>query len=451
MKIMLTTFLVALVVCSGAASQPHVVADTVDGWVVCGGYPIGTQCTQIISIANPNAVQRQVKIVFSMYASIAPLIAPPYVVYYNGIDTLFDSSITVSYSYLQEGNAWLTAISLSASASGTGLPISGDTIPYLGLFFEAGPYEYDSLCFDSTTSDSLGGWFFDPGPNPTWSGEECYLITRSVPDGCYAVITNCPFLTPLSNSYFCEPIAYDFEADWGLGLGPPVYEIMGGPGEIGFLTGEWSFSPTAADAGLSFMLYVHAGEDWCGDGSSYRWNEFDSCIVQIDVAPNNPPSFVIGQQNIFVATTAETLTVTQEVADADPCTDYRFSFYTLPEDPDPPGYFDTLTGDLHYFGEQADTGIYHIFPVITEGEFVDTTEYYIYHYESYTCGDIDHSGSINVADLTWLVDFLFNGGSPPVTYEAGDIDCHEGINVVDITYLVDFFFFGGPPPCDGCP
>jgi len=58
--------------------------------------------------------------------------------------------------------------------------------------------------------------------------------------------------------------------------------------------------------------------------------------------------------------------------------------------------------------------------------------------------------AVNVADLTYLVEFLFFDGPPPPCPEEGDVDGSGGINVADLTYLVDFLFFGGPPPAP-CP
>ncbi len=64
-------------------------------------------------------------------------------------------------------------------------------------------------------------------------------------------------------------------------------------------------------------------------------------------------------------------------------------------------------------------------------------------------GDVDHSGAINVADLTYLVDYLFFSGPAPPCEEEGDVDGSGAINVADLTYLVDYLFFSGPapPPC----
>jgi hypothetical protein len=65
---------------------------------------------------------------------------------------------------------------------------------------------------------------------------------------------------------------------------------------------------------------------------------------------------------------------------------------------------------------------------------------------NYCAGDVDGSGSVNVADLTHLLNYLFFEGPPPVPLEAGDLDGQCGINVSDLAYLADFLFYSGTPP-----
>ena len=65
-------------------------------------------------------------------------------------------------------------------------------------------------------------------------------------------------------------------------------------------------------------------------------------------------------------------------------------------------------------------------------------------------GDVDGSGSINVADAVYLVQYIFFGGPPPPCFEEGDVDASGSINVGDVVYLVDYIFFGGPAPAP-CP
>lgn len=72
--------------------------------------------------------------------------------------------------------------------------------------------------------------------------------------------------------------------------------------------------------------------------------------------------------------------------------------------------------------------------------------------EGYPCscceirGDVDHSATINIADITYLVQFFFQGEAPLPCYEEGNTDGIGNVNISDLTYLVAFIFQGGAPP-----
>ncbi|MBU8932633.1 MAG: hypothetical protein KOO62_01370, partial [candidate division Zixibacteria bacterium] len=63
-------------------------------------------------------------------------------------------------------------------------------------------------------------------------------------------------------------------------------------------------------------------------------------------------------------------------------------------------------------------------------------------------GNVDYElpDEINIADLTYLVSYLFTGGPEPPCVEESDIDGNGEINIADLTYLVSYLFTGGPPP-----
>lgn len=67
--------------------------------------------------------------------------------------------------------------------------------------------------------------------------------------------------------------------------------------------------------------------------------------------------------------------------------------------------------------------------------------------------DWDQFDDINVADLTYLVEYLFGGGAQPPCIEEANVDGTIGvggpIDVADLTYLVAYLFVGGnsPPAC----
>jgi len=72
---------------------------------------------------------------------------------------------------------------------------------------------------------------------------------------------------------------------------------------------------------------------------------------------------------------------------------------------------------------------------------------------NWICGDIDSSGDplIDIADMVYLVDYMFNQGPPPPVIVAANLDGEDGdIPIIsDLVYLVDFMFNQGPAPTCG--
>ena len=64
------------------------------------------------------------------------------------------------------------------------------------------------------------------------------------------------------------------------------------------------------------------------------------------------------------------------------------------------------------------------------------------------CGDVDGSGTAaDVADLVYLVTFMFNQGPPPPVMQAADMDASGGDpDIADLVYLTSYMFAGGPLP-----
>jgi hypothetical protein len=49
-----------------------------------------------------------------------------------------------------------------------------------------------------------------------------------------------------------------------------------------------------------------------------------------------------------------------------------------------------------------------------------------------------------VADVFWLINYLFSGGPSPVG--RSDVNADQVINVSDVFYLINYLFAGGPAP-----
>ncbi len=65
-------------------------------------------------------------------------------------------------------------------------------------------------------------------------------------------------------------------------------------------------------------------------------------------------------------------------------------------------------------------------------------------------GDINHDHNVNVADLTYMVNYVFKGGTAIYPEFVGDVDHSCTLNVTDLVYMVNYVFKGGPDPLVGC-
>jgi hypothetical protein len=66
------------------------------------------------------------------------------------------------------------------------------------------------------------------------------------------------------------------------------------------------------------------------------------------------------------------------------------------------------------------------------------------------CGDVNGSGSINIVDVVYMVNYIFVYGAPPQDPRGGDIDCDLRITIADVVYLINYVFRAGPKPCLAC-
>ncbi len=69
-------------------------------------------------------------------------------------------------------------------------------------------------------------------------------------------------------------------------------------------------------------------------------------------------------------------------------------------------------------------------------------------------GDINYDDAvlIDIADMVYLVDYMFNQGPAPVCFDESDVNGSGGgiLSIDDLVYLTDFMFNGDPPPVS-CP
>jgi hypothetical protein len=70
-------------------------------------------------------------------------------------------------------------------------------------------------------------------------------------------------------------------------------------------------------------------------------------------------------------------------------------------------------------------------------------------FETY-CGDADSDEGINVADVVYLINYIFKGGPAPEPLCKGDADADGAVNIADAVFLINYIFKGGFAPMTTC-
>lgn len=66
------------------------------------------------------------------------------------------------------------------------------------------------------------------------------------------------------------------------------------------------------------------------------------------------------------------------------------------------------------------------------------------------CGDVDHSGAIDISDVVFLIAYIFSGGTAPYSVIIADADCSGSIDISDAVTLINYIFSGSELPCRVC-
>ena len=64
---------------------------------------------------------------------------------------------------------------------------------------------------------------------------------------------------------------------------------------------------------------------------------------------------------------------------------------------------------------------------------------------TFTCGDVNDDGSVNISDVTTLIDYLLSGDGTDINILAADCNQDGSVNISDVTTLIDYLLSGNWP------
>lgn len=226
-------------------------------------------------------------------------------------------------------------------------------------------------------------------------------------------------------------------------------------------TFKWSYTKdgsqsTGSDCGwIDFitMPEVIADDDWDNDGIT---NTLDNCPTKGNPAQEDFDLDGLGDScdNCIIVANAN-----QQDSDGDTvgdvCDNCIATSNSLQEDTDGDAVGDSCDNcyahinplqediDVDAVGDSCDNCLNDYNPDQADGD-----EDGIGDACDFICGDVSGDGNgPNIADLTYLVAYLFGGGPPPPDMQTADINGSGGDpNIADLTYLVAYLFGGGPDP-----
>jgi len=105
------------------------------------------------------------------------------------------------------------------------------------------------------------------------------------------------------------------------------------------------------------------------------------------------------------------------------------------------------TGNF-WFDFEANPGYPDYYEIPGPGDGID---WHPLHSPPYTCGDVNADGEVNVADVVYLINYLFINGPPPdcePTTACGDVNLDGKVDIADVVYLINYLFINGPEPCN---
>jgi len=303
-----------------------------------------------------------------------------------------------------------------------------------------------------TCTDTDGDGYGNPGfPENTCEVDNCpYVLNPDQEDSDSDLIgDSCDACPDHPENDCCNPIGSNM---------PPIVTSpkadTAAPGEPPFI-----YAATATDQncdGTELELSYQDYPSWCtvtGDTISgaaecdYADTSFKVIFSDGDLADTLEVALVIDRSNVPPSITAVGDTVPVAFLDS-------FAYYPTIVDPDDDVHVITYLEYPHWcsvqndsaLGVAPDTGFVEALTVVAQDYCkADTLSFMV---RTLSQGDANGDGEIDIADVLYLINYLFLEGSAPDPMGTGDANCDQAVDVADVMYLINYLFIEGSPP--GC-
>lgn len=111
---------------------------------------------------------------------------------------------------------------------------------------------------------------------------------------------------------------------------------------------------------------------------------------------------------------------------------------------------DSLSDTLHLAVDSLQLDTKYWWKVISTDNYGLSDTSTTNHFQTWLLGDMNISNTLNISDLTTLVNYMFKNGDPIIPSFIADLDGSCSVNIADLTYLVNYFFKGGNNIKIGC-
>jgi hypothetical protein len=254
-------------------------------------------------------------------------------------------------------------------------------------------------------------------------------------------------------------VAHDFSASES---GCPDFATLAGISLsfIGDGVTGLAFNPPFVPGGCDFSSNInYTVVDHCAGGGSVRvvvhdsnWYA-DTCFFGINLFSTLPELSV--PDSIFALTDhIASLPVSATDADNDAVTTSLnalwFANDSLQSPVNSPSYNGNNPGTFSWVPTDADVGTWIAsFSATDVCGKADTARVMIL-VGTTSCGDCTNDSVMDVADVVYLINYLFKGGAAPDPICQGDVNCSGLADVGDVILLINYLYKGGTAPCFGC-